>query len=64
MGNKIKCLKCGDIIESLYRHDFKWCKCKSIFVDGGNDYLRCGGEPEDMIIYDKEGNEIPKKDKD
>lgn len=31
--NKIKCLKCGDIIVSTHRHDFKWCKCKSVFVD-------------------------------
>ena len=23
--NKIRCKKCGDIIESTYRHDFKFC---------------------------------------
>ena len=41
--NRIKCLKCGDIIISYNRHDFKWCKCHSCAVDGGNDYLkRCG----------------------
>ena len=44
MGNKIKCLNCNDIIESNYRHDFKWCKCGSIFIDGGQDYLRYGGK--------------------
>lgn len=38
-GPKVKCLHCGDIIQSLYRHDFRWCSCKSIAVDGGNDYL-------------------------
>jgi len=43
MGTKIKCLKCNDIIESMYRHDFKWCSCENVFVDGGNEYLRMGG---------------------
>jgi len=41
--NKIKCKKCGDIIESTHRHDFKFCKCGAVAVDGGHDYLRrCG----------------------
>ena len=43
MGAKIQCLKCMDIIQSMDRHDFKYCKCGNIFVDGGNDYLRYGG---------------------
>ena len=42
--NKARCRKCGDTIESLYRHDFKWCSCKAIFIDGGLDYLRRGGD--------------------
>lgn len=25
MGAKIRCKKCGDILESKYRHDFKMC---------------------------------------
>lgn len=41
--NKIKCKKCGDVIESIYRYDFKFCKCGAVAVDGGHDYLRrCG----------------------
>ena len=28
------------IIESTYVHDFKWCSCKTIVVDGGHEYLR------------------------
>ena len=36
--NKIKCKFCNDIIESKYRHDFKYCKCGSVTVDGGLDY--------------------------
>ena len=43
--NKIQCLKCGDVIESTYRHDSKWCSCHSCAVDGGHDYLkRCGNQ--------------------
>lgn len=38
--NKIRCKKCGDVIESIQRHDFKYCSCKSVAVDGGKDYLR------------------------
>lgn len=38
--NKIRCNKCGDELESIYTHDFKWCKCNSVAVDGGLEYLR------------------------
>lgn len=47
---RIQCKKCGDVIESKHRHDFVWCSCKSIFIDGGNDYVRWGGDPKDIII--------------
>lgn len=41
--NKIRCNKCGDTIESTFVHDFKFCKCGAVAVDGGHDYLRrCG----------------------
>ena len=46
--NKIKCLKCGDIIESVTVHDFKWCSCKECGVDGGKEYLRRVGNIEDI----------------
>lgn len=46
--NKIKCKKCGDIIESKTHHDFRWCSCKSVAVDGGLDYLRRIGNKEDI----------------
>jgi len=39
----LKCLKCDDVIVSNYRHDFKFCKCGNIFIDGGDDYCRIGG---------------------
>ena len=55
--NKIKCNKCGDIIESKSVHDFKFCKCGSVAVDGGHDYLRRLGEKgawEDLSEYESE----------
>lgn len=45
--NKIKCKKCGEIIESTHRHDFKFCKCGAVTIDGGNDYLKRSGNIED-----------------
>lgn len=45
--NKIKCKKCGDEIESCSVHDFKFCKCGAVAVDGGLDYLRRCGNQED-----------------
>jgi hypothetical protein len=49
MRNRIKCRKCNDIIESKSCHDFVWCKCKSVAVDGGsgNGYMRRIGLRED-----------------
>ena len=41
------CTKCRCIICSMYRHNFVSCECgpnKGIFVDGGDDYFRFGGE--------------------
>jgi len=49
LKNKAQCRKCDDIIESKYTHDFKSCKCGAIFVDGGKEYIRRGGEFEDII---------------
>jgi tRNA(Ile2) C34 agmatinyltransferase TiaS len=47
--NKIQCSKCDDIIESTNRHDFRWCKCGSIAVDGGKSYLRRVGELHNIV---------------
>ena len=40
--NAAKCNHCGDVIESTHVHDFKWCSCETVFVDGGHQYLRRG----------------------
>jgi hypothetical protein len=31
----IQCRKCLETIESKHVHDFKWCSCKAVGVDGG-----------------------------
>lgn len=45
--NKIKCNKCGEVIESISVHDFKFCECGAVAVDGGHEYLRRCGNCED-----------------
>jgi hypothetical protein len=53
--NSVRCLKCNEEIESTHRHDFKWCSCGNIAVDGGKDYCkRSGGigKYEDTSIYE------------
>jgi len=48
ISNKARCRKCGEVIESKHRHDFTYCQCGAIFVDGGKDYLRRGGDLESI----------------
>jgi len=48
--NEIACKLCGNIIESTHRHDFKYCLCGEVFVDGGLDYLRRGANWNDNIM--------------
>lgn len=42
--NSVICLSCKEEIESKHVHDFKWCKCKTIAVDGGKYYLKRTGD--------------------
>ena len=53
--NKIKrnaahCLSCNKIIESEYTHDFVYCECGNVFVDGGKSYIRRGVKDTSMYI--------------
>lgn len=43
--NAARCRACGTVVESTYVHDFVQCACGAIFVDGGREYLRGGGDP-------------------
>ena len=49
ISNKAQCRLCGDVIESFHRHDFVTCKCGAIFIDGGTEYIRRGGNLEGII---------------
>ena len=55
--NKIRCKKCGDIIESISTYDFKWCNCGACAVDGGHDYLRRVGDKENWEEMSEVENE-------
>lgn len=39
---RARCRSCGDVIESVRRHDWVQCACGAIFVDGGFAYDRRG----------------------
>lgn len=42
--NAVQCLQCKMVLVSFDRHDYKTCHCPNrTMVDGGHDYLRCGG---------------------
>lgn len=41
---KIKCLMCGDIIESKDLHELVSCKCDACYIDGGSYYSHIGAK--------------------
>lgn len=47
--NAAVCLKCSEYIRSKHRHDFKFCKCGAVGIDGGSWYAKRLGEEEDRI---------------
>ena len=49
LTNKIKCINCGDILESKTPNDFKRCSCGKVAIDGGHEYLKRIGNEEDYI---------------
>jgi hypothetical protein len=51
-GAKIRCKRCNEVIQSMHRHDMKWCSCRLIGIDGGSDYTHiCYGT--DWNSYDE-----------
>ena len=48
----VKCSNCAETIVSRSRHDFKFCKCGTVAVDGGYDYLRIVGDPDKYTIVE------------
>lgn len=61
LHNKAQCKKCNQIIESTHRHDFVKCQCGAIFVDGGQDYIRRGGNFDNIIELSEEIDDKPIK---
>jgi len=55
LKNKAKCLRCEEIIESESRHDMQQCECGAIFIDGGQNYWRYGG---DMTYFERIREEV------
>ncbi len=48
--NRVKCLSCGEILESYSRWDYKTCDCpQKTMVDGGLEYERYGGVDLDLV---------------
>lgn len=47
--NAIRCLRCNTVAESKWGHDFHPCECGAVYADGGKDYLRRVGKPEDYV---------------
>ena len=56
--NAGKCNRCGDVIESLHRHDLKACCCGRVWIDGGRDHLRRGFMNEDDLTDLSEYEEV------
>jgi len=51
--NAIECPNCKDIIYSRAQHDFHYCSCGEIAVDGGFEYLKIcfnGVPPRHVLI--------------
>jgi hypothetical protein len=46
--NRIKCRRCGRVLWSKHRHHFISCRCGAVAIDGGYDYCKRSGNPEDM----------------
>ena len=49
VSNKVKCVYCGDILESKNNNDFKKCSCGAVAIDGGHEFLKRIGSEEDYI---------------
>lgn len=63
--NAVKCKKCGEVIRSKNRHDFRWCSCKSVAVDGGSWYTkRVFTEPNCYEELSESFDDIPKEEDD
>ena len=61
LSNQAYCLKCNDGPYSAHVHDFQYCKCGAMAVDGGMEYLRrLGSHYRDVsiVISDEDGKAL------
>ena len=56
--NAAECVKCGDVVRSKNRHDFKSCSCGAVAVGGGSWYCRRSGELSNMIDRSVSFNQV------
>lgn len=56
----LKCNCCEDIIFSSHIHDFKWCGCHKVAIDGGTFYTKITGDSKDYTRLELEGREYLK----
>ena len=40
----VHCSKCGNYVFSRTRHDFRFCPCQNVAIDGGRDYTKLVGD--------------------
>lgn len=66
-GPKYRCLTCNTVIQSLFRHDFRWCECPPesgtrVAIDGGDAYTRfVHGEAAKFEPCEVEASEDPQE---
>lgn len=51
---KIKCKKCGEIIEGDKKGTYITCKCKAVAIDETPYYWRINGDQEDFDVIEEE----------
>jgi len=61
-GEVAKCNKCGMEIQSMHRHNFVWCSCRSVAIDGGKDYTKMTGNGNDWELLEPVSVETLRKD--
>lgn len=50
----VLCTECNTVLYSVHRHDYHICDCENkTMVDGGKEYLRCGGNSIDKVVAGK-----------
>lgn len=43
-GAKVRCVHCGDTLQSTHVHDFVSCTCGKVAIDGGSKYCKMSAD--------------------